>query len=319
MFSIKNCGGMSITNRLNPKPYTNIEKGAIILKNLNKRRFEILKDSSLCICGSGKPKKSCHNSIIEESLVYLLWEKYLAFDKEVERQVEENHVQLYCKTSKCNKCCSDYFYISAIEYFTIKNDILETKGIEFFNKIVEKSSEMLKELKREYPEEFTKLDSSKTISNEIFQDKEYVKTFIQCPLLNEDGLCDRYSARPLMCRFFGTSYLYTICDDIIEHTKNIEYNNMNIYSKVLNKIESKFIKSKTNISKKEIEKIMVEIAYNESYKMNVDMLVINEGNYILQRPYPLFYFFANDKLFEKNYILATKNTVSEYILNQIKI
>lgn len=122
--------------------------------------------------------------------------------------------------------------------------------------------------------------------------------FLPCPLLREDGLCEQYEARPLICRFMGTSYLYEQCNII----KNYLYGN----------------KFKRLIRKK--EKIMVSVAYheNEKYTINIDTVVLRNGTLAIQCPYPLFYFFANDKLFEDKYKSSIELEPSKYA-NTIRI
>ncbi len=318
VFKVVNQGGMSITNRLNPIPYTDIENSAIILKNLNKKGIEILKDEKLCICGSGKDAVDCHKSVSNNSLVYLVWEKYLAYDDEVKRQSIENNVVSYCKMNNCNKCCNEYFYISASEYFLIKNHIIETKGQEYFYKLVDKGRSILEELKENNEEEFKKLDNKDIDFKEMYNDKENIYTFIKCPLLNEDGLCDCYSARPLICRFYGTSYLYNTCAEIKE------YFTEKVSESKLEKLKKLFLKKQYNKKYKEryvncVKKHMVEIAFDGSYQNNIDIIKLNEEKYIIQRGYPLFYYLANDKLFERGYILAISTTPEEYALNQVGV
>lgn len=309
MFKIENKGGMSITNRLNPMPYTDKEKGDIILKNLNKKGIEILEDEKLCICGSGKFIENCHKSVEKNSLVYLLWEKYLTFDTEVQRQINENNVNLYCKKNKCNKCCKEYFYVSSIEYFLIKNHILETKGENYLKNIISKSKYILEKLEKSYNDEFLKLNKKNVGYQDMFNDKEYLSRFVECPLLGEDGLCECYEARPFICRFFGTSHLYLLCDEIITY-----FNKRNKFFYMLNK----YFKFNFKIPTKLLNKNMVEIAFTEEQQENVEIIAVGENNSIVQRPYPLFYFFANDKIFKENYILSTTLTPKEYAQRQIK-
>lgn len=88
-------GGMSIKTRLSPKSYENKEVRAIIVSNLKKTRDEIMGDNSFCVCGSEKKTKDCHKSVKEGSMVFLIWQKYLALSKEVERLNKEGNVKSY--------------------------------------------------------------------------------------------------------------------------------------------------------------------------------------------------------------------------------
>lgn len=146
--------GMSIITRMSPKGYATQAESAIILSNLRKKREDIMGRDDLCICGSGKKAEDCHREIVNGSVIYLLWEKYLALSKEIERQISENNVKPLCNARSfcnvksfrghCNKCCNDYFYVSAIEYFLIKNDIIETKGLSKFDEYVYNANQQLK-------------------------------------------------------------------------------------------------------------------------------------------------------------------------------
>ena len=49
---------------------------------------------------------------------------------------------------------------------------------------------------------------------------------------------------------------------------------------------------------------MVELAYPESKIQNVDYIMLENNVAVIQRPYPLFYFLANDGLFEPKYELS---------------
>jgi len=237
-----------------------------------------------CVCGSGKLTKDCHRDLNPKGPVYLLWEKYLSLDTEVQRLASLGKVKSFC--GDCNQCCSDYFYISATEYFLIKHELLRILGQVGFDQIIQRSLAQLASLERDFPAEYEKLGNKNDGSP--FYDTA-VRKFKPCPMLDEDGRCMIYRARPLVCRLLGTSYLYATCEVIKAH---------------LSHPVARLWRKETNI--------MVGVAYDENFKHNVDYFTTSKGVAMIQRSYPLCYFLANDKLFETNYQLAVTGTSLAY-------
>jgi len=283
---IKTTNGLSMLNRMSPKLYTNKCKGDIISANLKKGFDDMsVNRNAPCVCGSGKKQKRCHFDLKDNGLLTFLWKKYKAFDFEVYRLQKELNIKPFCADGNCNKCCSDYFYVSASEYYLIKNHILTTFGVDFFDKIVAKSIAYLEQFRVEHNEEYEKLEAPTANRKKMVDDRENLKTFLPCPLLDDNGLCSCYNARPLICRFLGTSYLYSACDIIDEKITAMGLNNTDV---------------------------MVEIAYDESYEENIDSFATKTGIIKLSRPYPLFCYFANDTFYEPRYKLAISQSISVY-------
>lgn len=263
----------------------------IIQENESRFNQMILNDEK-CFCGSGKNHVDCCPTVKKGSIVSILLKKYAVLDAKIQKEKLSNNINFICKKG-CNSCCSEYFYISRTEYFGIKN-YLEKNNIDI-KPLIDKSKELLEKLKTKSYDEYLKLNTKKiNYSDEYFLDNEFISSFEPCIFL-EQGLCSIYPVRPFICRFYGTSAYYNFCN------------------KLQKKFKSYFSKE-YNVSK--IKQHTVSISYSEEYKVNVDYFIKKNNEAVIIRPYPLFWWFANDDEFKDIYVdsisLSVEKSIQKY-------
>jgi len=247
----------------------------IVLKNIDWTAVKSMGRNDECVCGSGKRSKSCHPRIEQNSFVGNLWKKYRTFDAKIREIVEKENISFICKKG-CANCCCDYFYVSPLEYFIIKEYLL-TCSPEIFEKTKVRGAWQLQQLKELYPAEWKRLVSTASL-DDSFQDHAVIPDgarFFDCPFLCEtERICKVYEVRPFICRLFGISSVYSMC------------------RKLQKKQRSRFLL----FSQK--RKHFVDVAYDSEMQNDVDIFWVN-GTQRCTRPYPLFYFLANDNDYEK--------------------
>jgi len=117
----------------------------------------------------------------------------------------------------CNDCCSDFFHISVIEFFSILRalSIADDKNILKYSK---KAKEAIKDIVLPKTDELR------------------IPGFPPCIFVNEtNGSCNIYEVRPVLCRMYGYSKELTDCQhvcssnvfssDLMKHNKNINIGN----------------------------------------------------------------------------------------------
>lgn len=255
---------------------------AILQIDWNKMEEQHMGRNDLCLCGSGKKQKKCHADLYEGSVLAELWKKLLTLDNEIQRQKEKNCVEFLCPSS-CHECCDEYFYVSEVEYFLIRNH-LQAIAPDVFELAKEEGKQQYKLLQEECPEEYKKLNTNVTPFN-MFKDCDIIEKFKTCPFVDKKtGKCLVYKARPIICRLYGTSYRYNACEFICEH------------------ISECHDKTKT----------MVNVPYDDYLKENVDVFYGAEQSVKISRPFPLLYWLAMDEKYSKEYIAACSMDLKSY-------
>lgn len=246
--------------------------------------------NDLCVCGSEKKQKKCHSYLNERSAIADVWRRYVILSTKIEEQRKSKNVDFICEKG-CHDCCNEYFYVSQLEYFLIKNHMLNFCPDQF-RQALSNARLQLQLLKKRYPDEYKRLNCNDIVSlEEVFDDKKHLKQFELCPFINsESGTCNAYDARPIICRLYGTSFSYGYC----------------------NKIAKKVI-GWFGLHKKAMFKKMVNIPYDDFLRESIDVFPLQKGNLLIPRAYPIFYWLANDSLYEKAYLLATTRSTKEYI------
>lgn len=229
--------------------------------------------------------KKCHSMIAEHSAVAGLWEKYAAVDNEIEWQKQKCNVSFLCMRG-CNACCSDYFYVSLLEYFAIKNHLI-TFAPETFAQAKLTAQKHNTLLSGQYPEEHVRLETTSVDIKNIFNDKSVIrKRFLPCPFLDSlSGDCQVYPARPLICRIYGLSYSYKKCELI-----------------------DKYRKGPLGLFPRDLKKYMVGNEYGTAPDEGVDCFGMK-----ITRPYPLFYWLSHDDDYEEIYSIACQRPMDEFI------
>lgn len=123
---------------------------------------------------------------------------------------------------KCHSCCSDYFYISEWEFYTILFYIQNEYEPQYTFDKINYSKKQLNLIRSNYHDEYEHL-------NGLCFDSSIESTFrpksnlhIVCPFLNDSGLCDIYPVRPMICREYGR-IKHCYCD-FLPQTKLIDIN-----------------------------------------------------------------------------------------------
>jgi len=216
-------------------------------------------------------------------------------DFEIENAQRNNKVKPLCLKG-CSDCCSDYFYVSRIEYYAIKSYILNAKP-DLCELVVEKAKEQNDILKASFPEEYGLLSSRTKLSvkcsgaadGELFENHIHLERFLPCVLLDENGRCSCYSTRPFICRLHGTSSQVPACIKMLKKYRH-----------------------------RRLEKNLVDVKYSEELKTDMDFFGYNNALYV-NIPFPLFYWFANDDAFAQDFYDAVSMDVKKYNSNIVRL
>ncbi len=248
----------------------------ITLMNIQGEEIDVSANDD-CFCGSGKKRKKCHRLVYEGSVVANLWKTMSELDKQL------SGFESFCRAN-CSDCCKEYFYVSGVEYYLIKNHLL-TFAPDRFESIKREGIRQYELLQAKYPEERSKFNSP-VGKVAAFNDKSVLRRFEPCALLNsETGMCEAYPARTLICRLYGSSSLYEYCDKIRDHIATFGNS----------------------------ERMLAPIKYDENLSLNVDHFKLSDGSLATARPYPLLYWLANDDIYTDAYDIAVSRSIQEYI------
>ncbi|GHU82599.1 hypothetical protein AGMMS50284_4730 [Clostridia bacterium] len=135
-----------------------------------------------------------------------------AVDIEIDKLAKENMVHFLCKKG-CNNCCSEYYYVSMLEYFAAKNYLLNSNS-NLFSACIKNGEKQFSKLKISNPNEYFRL--MKINTKEIdFNDHENLERFEMCPFCDKKTKsCVIYPVRSIICKLYGTSYSYGYCNKI---------------------------------------------------------------------------------------------------------
>ncbi|MEG2372443.1 MAG: YkgJ family cysteine cluster protein [Hydrogenoanaerobacterium sp.] len=213
----------------------------------------------------GDMNAQVHKQNYDSRLLENVMLAYENIDREIELQQKENRIKFFCYKG-CSACCDEYFYVSKGEYLAI-NQYLSEHGITA--ETIEKAAEQKHRLKEVYSEEYNKLNST-TFKANGFDDNQISKGFAQCIFL-KDGACSIYPVRPIICRLYGISHSYAVCEGIMEKCKVFWHNREKMQEK---------LKAHT-----------VDIPYDERWSAGIDYIIDN-GNTVFLKPFPLFWWFS---------------------------
>lgn len=131
------------------------------------------------------------------------FEQYEALAAKVEeafKRVSDAHPDLVLCKPGCTDCCYALFDLTLVEALYINEKFNEAFTGEAREKMLEKANKadrQIYKLKREA------YQATKEGKDETAVVEEMGKKRIQCPLLNDNDLCDLYPHRPLACRIYG--------------------------------------------------------------------------------------------------------------------
>lgn len=252
--------------------------------------------NDLCFCGSGKKYKNCCCDVNEDSLIASLLYKYYWLDLKVSQMTKDQGIQLLCKKG-CSFCCSDYFYISMVEYFAIRRELIQNR---LQNQIYTSAEKGYRELAQTAPAEVQKLESDKMDIKKIYDDNS-PGIHLTCPLLNEkDGSCLVYRCRPFICRLYGVSYRYNMCE------------------RILKKCRKRFGKKMLDSSK--MMHHLLDIPYDDYFITDVDVACFKKQS-VFFRPYPIVYWLSHDAWYAKFYqqmLQMRKDNFLEFYIKSTK-
>lgn len=273
----------------------------IIKLDLLKKEEPVELNDILCLCGSGKQLSECHPDIHPASLVMAVWKKYTALDETIANEQKQRKCRPICEIG-CNECCSDYFYVTPMEYYTLKL-LLISQDKDTFYECCEKAQKLFLQLKRENPQEYLRLEQLRETDSDY--DHEYLRKFARCPMLEDiTGACVAYLGRPLLCRLHGTSMFAGICKKVSAKITPL------LYKTHSERIAKKYLLPINPRDNELHEGITYHSVQNK--KAVMQPLIVSE------RPYPLLYWLANDKQYSKGYALATFHPGSDYLKHLVK-
>lgn len=278
-------GGMSIRSVL-PFPLSNNPECTIVLtrEELNKYSFGINEDTETMF--DFLRKKKDRDSEINNFLQHTNNESILAYMVSVYAKLDE---EISVDSGKlcpkgCHDCCKCYFYVTDIEYYTIKCYLKESKP-ELFNKALEIAKEQMEDLRVNFPAEYNKLHNENATN--IWDDHENIETFRMCPFMDGKG-CGAYQFRPIMCRLHSSTVSDVVCARLLE--KHTEVQLWDILSKYVYEPEEVY---------KNIQYYPIEIGGTKTF--------------VMQRVYPLFFYLAHDDELSKRYEWAKNESMEEYL------
>lgn len=222
-----------------------------------------------------KSRKENEDRLEDNSVVSKLLERYTAIDNTISDLRRTNKVKPFCQKG-CSECCSHYFYISMVEYFAIKYQLI-SDGC--FEAAKQKGASQYLELKDANKKEFDLLESKKE-DDIFFNDHLNLEKFRPCPLLGENRECMAYETRSIICRLYGSTGNFSPCD------------------KILKKHEIPFLKVTFG---KSIEKHILTKPINiGDLESNIYGLQ-HKNNFRILRPYPLIYWLYHDEQYTAYY------------------
>lgn len=271
---------------------------------LNNKHRRILKEmgrNDLCFCGSGKKHKKCHHMIREDSLLAHTLMCLKDVNKKIQQARAEQGFTTICEMDQCYDCCRDYFCVSLTEYFLIKATLLSQNKSDFFENCVDVAKNQLDRFKVERLEDYRHLIDTKQGSKYVQPNDKDIRCFDFCPFLNEEGLCEGYEARPILCRIYGNSDEYGMC----------------------NKIEEARMDGGNYISERQIL-----IGMKDMHNVNIFPMMKNgkiyrrEGaglTYVKEIEKPIFYWLARDEDNNNKYNDACNLSLNQYLIKHYSL
>lgn len=271
-------GGFGNSRAYSPEMELKYYRKFVKLSKIETKDAKIMGRNSLCFCGSGKKHKNCHGDISENSMLANLHMKYAGLDADIERMRNSSDVTFVCKKGCC-ACCSNYFYISQMEYFYIKRYLLETDATAF-SAAKQRAFEQAELLKSIAPNEYEKVFSKKDYGISCFDASEYTKGFSNCIFL-QNGSCSVYPARPRVCRIYGNTMNTAPCELV-----------------------------QKAIDEDGEQRHLILLDTND-FDEGVNRFWIS-GRRMILRVRPLFYWLLKDDLFTQNYFDAISMSAAQY-------
>ena len=182
--------------------------------------------------------------------------------KSYDEKVTKEQINAQCENG-CSKCCSHFFFVDELEFLVIVDYILREQGKEKLDYYLSEAIEYHKFVGKHHPEIIEdykrKMLRNANFMEEKFLNDDYYFEPSRECIFLHEGRCSVYKVRPSVCRIYGVGQY---CE---------------------------FTKSKKTYSFEEEEKMIV----------NTSILYGNDARVLVQRPFPIYYFFivslANEK------------------------
>lgn len=133
---------------------------------------------------------------------------YHRIDKAVESHYRTHKKQPPCKEG-CASCCSQFFEVSEDEYATI-DFLLHQLPIKEQSNLKIKAQVLLDIFQENWPDFYSDYFAATTskLHNEAYYKRlERFQINIPCIFLSDEGRCEIYASRPIVCRTTGSGFL----------------------------------------------------------------------------------------------------------------
>lgn len=137
----------------------------------------------------------------------------------------EKHYKSKAKKAPCAKgcasCCSQFFEISELE-FALMYETIKTYPLEKQTLLAEKAQIWISVFEDKWPDFYKEFFSSADKAfdeDHYYKHPERFKVHLPCIFLSDEGACEIYERRPLVCRTTGVGYKHNlnfgaICNEI---------------------------------------------------------------------------------------------------------
>lgn len=229
-----------------------------------------------CFCGSGKKYKKCHSDLHPDSRAAHLIEMHRNIEEKVTSYQKKTGIIPPCHKG-CYSCCFDDFSISEVEFEYMMREMKtwDSKKVEEVYNIALEQCEQIKDERPETWEALEKMVDAQDVEafrKQLIDHQKVSKNKFPCPMLDQETKsCTVYDSRPLVCRTYGTTHVESNALKSVELCENI----------------SDSVKHANETPSADLEQ------YEASFYLN---LTTPDGQRILQRTYPIYYWF---KIFYK--------------------
>jgi len=138
-------------------------------------------------------------------------ELYKQLDDTIEAHFLTHKKQAPCAKG-CSSCCSQFFEISELE-FMLMFEAIDNLPDEKKSLLADKAQALFSLFKEYWPsfyEDYFTPETSTIHTDEYYQHPERFKVNIPCVFLSDDGGCEIYAHRPIICRTTGVGYQHLI-------------------------------------------------------------------------------------------------------------
>lgn len=136
---------------------------------------------------------------------------YKSIDQTIEVHFNHRRIQAPC-TKGCASCCSQFFEISQLE-FTLIAEHISGLPTETQNLFRERATVLLASFQEHWPTFYHSFFTAMTIdlhTEDYYSHEDRFKVVMPCVFLSDEGACQIYERRPIVCRTTGVGYQHLI-------------------------------------------------------------------------------------------------------------